>query len=345
MISGPLAGAPMSPFDLLAKLADGRFHSGQDLADQHEVSRTAIWKQIASLQELGLEIERVRGQGYRIPGGVDLLHAPTIYAGLEPRARDLAQRPCDQSRSILQMPNCSAVTRRSPVRCRMSCRSQSAGRGRRGRSWVSPFASSIYLSAAWQFEGGAEVLEGLSLAVGVALGEAITALGAPGVRLKWPNDLLLDGGKAAGILVELSGDLSGPCTAIIGIGVNVRLPAGQAEVIDQPWTDLQSAVGAPVSRNALVAEILNRLLPLVDDYEAGGFGAWAERWEALHAHAGAEVAVEQAGKQLIGTVIGVDARGALMLQTESGVQALRGGEVSLRPVSGPVSEPAPGAAK
>jgi BirA family biotin operon repressor/biotin-[acetyl-CoA-carboxylase] ligase len=191
MISGPLAGAPMSPFDLLAKLADGRFHSGQDLADQHEVSRTAIWKQIASLQELGLEIERVRGQGYRIPGGVDLLHAPTIYAGLEPRARALLSDLVIKAK--IDSTNAELQRRDAAESGALVClaESQSAGRGRRGRSWVSPFASSIYLSAAWQFEGGAEVLEGLSLAVGVALGEAITAHRRPGSpALKWPNDLL-----------------------------------------------------------------------------------------------------------------------------------------------------------
>jgi BirA family biotin operon repressor/biotin-[acetyl-CoA-carboxylase] ligase len=331
MIASRFAGATMAAFDLLRELADGEFHSGQDLAERHGVSRTAIWKKIASLQALGLDIERVRGRGYRVSGGVDLLDAATIRDHIEPGADDLLH-------NLLLFPevdstNAELQRRGAPAHGAAVClaESQSAGRGRRGRHWVSPFGSSIYLSVVWQFQGGAEVLEGLSLAVGVVLAEAIAAMGVPQPALKWPNDLYLDGAKAAGILVELSGDLSGPCTAIIGIGINVRLPAAPAAQIDQPWSDLQTAASAPVSRNVLAAGVINRLLPLLARYEEQGFASWRERWQALHAHAGKPVIVEQGGRRLAGIATGVDAQGALLLHTDSGIHALRGGEVSLRP--------------
>ncbi|MEM1404140.1 MAG: bifunctional biotin--[acetyl-CoA-carboxylase] ligase/biotin operon repressor BirA [Pseudomonadota bacterium] len=321
----------MSAHDVLEQLADGKFHSGQDLADKHGISRTAIWKQIASLEKLGLEIQRLRGKGYRIRGGLELLSESRIRAGLGPTVESLLHS-LDVFHAI-DSTN-SELSRRPPVpHAAQVClaESQSAGRGRRGRDWVSPFGSSIYLSTAWQFSGGVEVLEGLSLAVGVILCETLRDMGVDGLSLKWPNDVLLGGRKLAGVLIEMNGDASGPCTAIIGMGVNVRLPSNASSRIEQPWADLTQQSEELLSRNALIASLLCRLLPALSVYERGGFADWADRWRALDAYADRPVTIESAGKATAGVARGVDDRGALLLETATGLHPMHGGEVSLRP--------------
>lgn len=207
---------------------------------------------------------------------------------------------------------------------------QTAGRGRRGRPWQSPPGSNLYLSVAWTFGGGAAAMAGLPLAVGVALCDALEALGVDGLALKWPNDVLRGGAKLAGTLIELQGDASGPCRAVIGTGVNVRMPSGVALGIDQPWADLADL---DLCRSELAAAFLDRLLPLLVDFATGGFSPWRERWQRRNVHAGAPVRIIGAGRDLAGTALGVDERGALLVQTTSGVQAIYAGEVSLRAAS------------
>ena len=168
--------------------------------------------------------------------------------------------------------------------------------------------------------------------MGVILCDALTALGAKGQTLKWPNDVLLDGAKLAGILVEMQGDLAGPVSAVIGMGINVQMPCGAGEQIDQSWTDLRSHISLD-SRSALVGELLNRLLPALAEYEQSGFEPWRDRWMALDCYAGQPVQVLSGERRTLGVARGVDARGALLLETASGVSPVHGGEVSLRPAS------------
>ncbi|CAN0602535.1 unnamed protein product, partial [Ectocarpus sp. 12 AP-2014] len=207
---------------------------------------------------------------------------------------------------------------------------QSAGRGRRGRHWVSPFASSVYCSVACPFEGGAQSLGGLSLAVGVIVCDALESMGVQDLGLKWPNDVYCGGKKLAGVLIELQGDLAGTVTAIIGVGVNVRLPSIAADTIEQAWTDL-STVAEPVSRNVLVGRYLNRLLPALDAYGRDGFADWRERWQELDIYADQPVVIHSGDRRITGTARGVDENGALLLETAAGVSSFHGGEVSLRP--------------
>mgnify|MGYP001587604204 CR=1 FL=1 len=207
---------------------------------------------------------------------------------------------------------------------------QSAGRGRRGRQWVSPFASNIYLSIGWGFSSGTAALEGLSLAVGVAVAEALEACDISGLQLKWPNDLLFRGAKLGGILVEMVGDASGSCQVVVGVGLNVQMPATSASTIDQAWTDLATDAGASPDRNPLLSALLNHLLPLLGYYEAEGFSVWKERWEGRNAFAGQEVVVLNGERRTVGTMQGIDDTGALRLSVGGIVQTFHGGEVSLR---------------
>jgi BirA family biotin operon repressor/biotin-[acetyl-CoA-carboxylase] ligase len=211
---------------------------------------------------------------------------------------------------------------------------QTAGRGRRGRHWVSPFARNLYLSLVWEYGQGAAALEGLSLAVGVAVARALEQCALPPVQLKWPNDVLHDGKKLGGILLEMAGDAAGTCQVVIGVGLNVAMPAAAGQDIDQAWTDIRALSGAAhPGRNALLAALLNELLPMASTFEARGFEAWREQWQALDAFAGKPVILNASGRQIVGTARGVDHRGALQLETTTGVQAIFGGELSLRPVS------------
>lgn len=320
----------MSADDLLAELADGHFHSGQALADAQSISRTAIWKQVSALTELGLEIERVRGKGYRLIGGIELLDESLIRNGVSPEAA-LMLRTLSVFRRI-DSTNTELLRRAGDPLGAQVClaESQSAGRGRRGRGWVSPFGSSIYCSVSWQFSGGIEVLEGLSLAVGVILCESLEEFGVDSLELKWPNDVLRDGRKLAGILVEMTGDASGPCTAVIGMGVNVSVPQRVAGSIEKPWSDLSDVAEAGVSRNAIISRLLSRLLPALDNYEEAGFDFWRSRWMSRDAYADSEVYIESGGEYTSGVARGVNTQGALMLETEAGLKPVHGGEVSLR---------------
>jgi BirA family biotin operon repressor/biotin-[acetyl-CoA-carboxylase] ligase len=199
---------------------------------------------------------------------------------------------------------------------------------------VSPFAKNIYLSVAWTFKGGPDVAAGLPLAVGVVLCDALAGFGVAGLQLKWPNDLLFEQRKLAGILLEMSGDAAGPCRVVVGVGLNVMMPEAAADAIDQPWADLASAAGpAAPARNVLVAALLERLLPLLANYEATGFAPWRDRWQELDAFRDASVIAEQSGKRIAGTGAGVNDHGSLQLQTRSGLVSLHGGEVSLRRAS------------
>ena len=320
---------------LLPLLADGEFRSGQDLANALEVSRTAVWKQLQKLEALGLNIESVKGRGYRIPGGIELLDAEAVQMGLNVQGRALlSEFVVDE---VVDSTNAEAMRRieqgaGSGLVC--TAEQQTVGRGRRGRPWVSPYARNVYLSIVGDFTQGAAALEGLSLAAGVAVARALENCGVSPVQLKWPNDVLHNGAKLGGILLEMVGDAAGNCQVVVGVGVNVAMPRATATAIEQNWTDtatIAGAAGVPCpGRNTLLAALLNELLPLVNSFEDEGFSHWQKSWQALDAHAGESVILTTGSEQLAGVARGVNERGALQLETTLGVQSVFGGEISLR---------------
>ncbi len=323
----------MARTDLLQLLADGEFHSGQELADTLGVSRTAIWKQLAKLELDGLTFESVKGKGYRLVGGIELLDQVRILADLQQPVRkqlkELVVADTIDSTNAEILRRLTAGEAASGLVC--TAEQQSAGRGRRGRQWISPYGGNIYLSLGWEFAGGAAALEGLSLAVGVAVSEALASLGVTEVALKWPNDLLHGESKLGGVLIEMVGDAAGPCAVVVGIGINVKMPPAAAADIDQQWTDLVTiAAGRELGRNEVLAAMLNQLLPLLHQYEVLGFAHWRERWLALDVHADQPVVVTSGSRKISGIARGIDTTGALLLETELGINPVHGGEVSLR---------------
>jgi len=330
----------MTKSTVLPLLASGDFRSGQDLAQALGVSRTAVWKQLKKLSDdFGLEVESVKGRGYRIRGGIDLLDAQRVRAHLSSEAggllRELEILDTVGSTNERLMQRASAERGSGASLSGICCTAehQSAGRGRRGRQWVSPYASNMYLSVLWEFEEGAGALEGLSLAVGVAVSRALSEQGIQYLQLKWPNDIVFDGAKLGGILLEMTGDAAGVCQVVVGVGLNVKMPAMAARQIDQAWTDVASmSEAAKIDRSELLARLLSELLSLLASYENQGFSAWRDSWNALDAYADRPVVLEAGERKVAGIARGVDQRGALQLETATGIQSVFGGEISLRPV-------------
>ncbi len=317
---------------ILELMADGAFHSGKTLGELLGVSRTAVWKHLQKLGDIGIEVESVKGKGYRLAGGLELLSQEQIVGSMSSDASSfVSQLEIFQSTDST---NVRAMQRAGePGAHGYVCLAehQTSGRGRRGRSWVSPFGQSLYLSSVVEFSGGAAALEGLSLAVGVAIVRAAEHLGAEGVGLKWPNDVLWQGRKLAGVLLEMTGDPSGACQVVVGVGLNVSISVDAAKSIDQPWVGM-SEILPGVSRNQLAAEVLNQLAPVLADYERLGFSAFKEAWQAAHVHGGAAVVLTTASDVVQGEVAGVSDTGALLLLVDGRIEEFNGGEVSLRQV-------------
>ena len=215
--------------------------------------------------------------------------------------------------------------------CVCLAESQRSGRGRQGRRWHSPPGRNVYLSLLWRYATGPEALAGLSLAVGVAVVRVLRSLGLQAIGLKWPNDLLCRERKLGGVLLESSGESGGSCFVVVGIGLNVAMPASGAASIDQPWCDLAGELGdATPSRNRLAGLLLDSLLPLLAGYPERGLAPWIEDWNAHDVLAGRNVRLLFGQKTVLGRHRGVDHDGALLVEHDGRVHRYHGGEVSLR---------------
>jgi len=323
---------------ILDILKDGEFHSGEALGETLGCSRTAIWKKLQKLEALGLVIETTKGTGYRIVGGVDLLDAQAITQVLSTSATEhLASVEVFQNIDSTNKYARELAETSSASGAVVLAEQQSAGRGRRGKHWVSPFAANIYLSMVWDFEQGAQALEGLSLAIGVAVKRVLTAQGVDAVQLKWPNDIYVEQKKLGGILLEMVGDPAGQCTVIVGVGLNVSMPAKSGGEIEQDWTDIatqlkrQNPARSSPSRNALAAALISEILPLLSTFQSQGFAVYREEWQAADAFYGLNAVISTPKQSIAGIVKGVDSNGALRLELENGkVESFIGGELSLR---------------
>jgi BirA family biotin operon repressor/biotin-[acetyl-CoA-carboxylase] ligase len=320
----------MKQSELLGILADGRFHSGAQLGQRLGVSRAAVWKHIKALADLGVDCHSVPGKGYRLAAPLELLQQEAIIAEMPEGQRPLLSTL--EIHSEITSTNRYLMERTATLRNGRACfaERQSAGRGRRGREWVSPFARNIYLSVYWQFALSPADLSALGLAMGVAVMRALRQLGVADAGLKWPNDVLCHGHKLAGILIEMSGESAGPYHVVVGVGLNVDMLQREQPTIDQPWIDLATILRQPVSRNRVAGKLLFEVLAALDIYQRQGFAAFRGEWQQFDAFANAPVMVITAMEQIAGHARGVDDSGALLLETDSGMQRFHSGEVSLR---------------
>lgn len=316
--------------ELLRILADGRFHSGETVGARLGISRTAVWKQIQALQQLGIDCYSVSGKGYRLAQPVELLEREAILAAMDESGRNLIAtfelHPEIHSTNRYLMEKLGQGLSSGHV---CMAERQLAGRGRRGRSWVSPFARNIYLSFYWCFEMSPRLLSGLGLAFGVGIIRALRQLGIADATLKWPNDVLWRGRKLAGILLEMNGETAGPYHVVAGIGMNVNMSGYEAD-IDQPWADLRGIALEPPPRNRVAGVLLSELLQVAHEFQQAGLTPFLDEWSVADACADKEVLIHLAGERIAGRAAGVDASGAILVETEGGLRCFHSGEVSLR---------------
>jgi BirA family biotin operon repressor/biotin-[acetyl-CoA-carboxylase] ligase len=318
----------MNDRELLQRLALAP-SSGTALAQEFGLTRAAVWKHIHALRVAGVEILADPGSGYALATPLDLLDATRIRAGL-PRATAAQLDALDVAWDI---DSTNAELLRRPATSRVQAllaERQSAGRGRRGRSWASPLAAHLYLSLQRRFDGGIAALAGLSIAVGVAAAEALRGLGFATVGLKWPNDLVTEGRKLGGVLIEFGGEDAGVVRAVIGIGINVRMPEAAAAGIDQPWIDLSRLDATPPSRNALAAALIASQVHALEQFAEDGLAPFLPRWRALDALRDRAVEVIAGSRREQGIAVGIADSGALRVRHADGERDYHSAEISVR---------------
>jgi BirA family transcriptional regulator, biotin operon repressor / biotin---[acetyl-CoA-carboxylase] ligase len=310
-------------WQLLRLLSDGEFHSGEMLAKQLGVSRATVFNDLASVA--GVQLQRIRGRGYRLAGGWQPLDKNEIERCLGSAADrfriEVMQQAASSNTELLRRVNMPGGTV-------LAVELQTAGKGRIGRAWHSGLGNALTFSLLWRFDCGLNALSGLSLAVGVAIFRALRLYSAAGVGLKWPNDILTSRGKLGGVLIEVQGDMYGPSHAVIGIGINLSLPVKIAQSIGQPAISLDQVCTLPPERNHLMAALLEELAAVLDVFAEHGFSALRIEWERCHAQQDLLIRLQMPdGKTVAGIARGVSDNGELMLETEQGIRRYNSGEV------------------
>ena len=324
-MNGPAGFEPAAL--VVQTLADGRSLGRDALARECGIEGTALEEAFEGLAALGVALIVEQG-AISLASPVDLLDAGLIRRAvprLEPEAVHV-RFAVDSTNSVLARRLREGA--RAPELC--AAEIQTAGKGRQGRRWVSGLGRSLVLSVSWRFDAPAEGLSGLSLALGVALVEALAAGGFDGVMLKWPNDLVVDERKLAGILVEVSRSGSGSAACVAGVGFNLDLAPVDSGRIDQPWTDFARGFGRVPVRNTLAARVANALLDACEQFREQGLEPFAARWRERDALHGRPVRVLSGGAPIDGTARGIDDDGALLVEHSSGVVRCESGEVSVR---------------
>jgi len=315
--------------DILRQLSHEDFRSGEEVARRLRISRASVHNAVHEAESLGLRVQAVRGRGYRLALPVTWLDVEA-FAPPFSGCGVVAQRAdtLDSTNAHLMLLAQSGAPHKSSVVAEW----QGKGRGRRGRIWLAGLGGGLMFSLLWRFNRPASELSGLSLVVGLGLAQVLRDLGLQGAAVKWPNDILVDGAKLAGVLIELAGDMLGPSAAIIGVGVNVLGAESLRPALDQPVTDLSEHLGPhSLDRNVLLREMAARLNDHLERFERDGFAPFRLDWQALHAHQDQSVQVLTGhGERIAGQAVGVDDGGALLLATERGLQRFHSGEVSLR---------------
>jgi len=324
--------------EVLRLLADGREHSGEALAESLGISRAAVWKHVQQLEQWGIEVRAVAGRGYQLAQPVDLLDQQVLVGALPGLARerlrhltlaDEIDSTNERLRSVEDLPAgqfdaCLAEF-------------QSRGRGRRGREWVAPFGSGICLSVSWCFAEAPPQLSALSLAAGVAVRRALAQKGMSGIELKWPNDLLHQGRKLGGILCELRAEAAGPTYAVVGIGLNVALPAAARSVIEStglvPASLADLGLQSLPSRSELAALLVGQLALTFIEFEQAGFAPFHEEWCRADALLARPVRLQHGDQAADGIARGIDGDGALLFESARGVERVVSGEVTVRTTS------------
>ncbi|MGL4714146.1 MAG: bifunctional biotin--[acetyl-CoA-carboxylase] ligase/biotin operon repressor BirA [Shewanella sp.] len=307
---------------ILALLSSGQFVSGEQLANELEISRAAVNKHIDTLAAYGVSIYSVKGRGYKLANPISLIDASRLVQSIDSR--------CFYFDEIAST-NGFMLSHTAELKSGDVCVAeyQSAGRGRRGRTWVSPYGHHLYFSLFWTFPQGMAQAMGLSLVVACTLVEVLKSFGVENIGVKWPNDIYVDNKKLAGILIEMSRQTDSECQLIIGVGINMAMSEEQGKGIDQPWSDLSELVCMP-DKTALVIALQKQLKRDIQLFEREGLGAFQARWQTVDLFYGRDIRLLMGEKSVDGICRGIDEQGAVLLETVDGVQTFIGGEISLR---------------
>ncbi|MBG3131878.1 bifunctional biotin--[acetyl-CoA-carboxylase] ligase/biotin operon repressor BirA [Proteus mirabilis] len=315
-----------TPLLLIELLADGNIHSGEQLGESLGMTRAGINKHIQTLRSWGIDIQTVAGKGYQLDAPMNLLNADSVNKNINGEPASVIP--------VIDSTNQYLIQRISELKSGDVCIAeyQSAGRGRRGRQWISPFGRNLYLSMYWKLDQGPAAAIGLSLVVGVIMAEVLQKLGADGVKVKWPNDLYLNDKKLSGILVELTGKTGDVAHIVTGIGINIAMSKNQNEAINQQWINLEQ-VGIKIDRNELACEITNALREAFVQFEKQGLSVFIERWKRLDNFMDRRVKLIIGEKEIFGIAKGINDQGALLLEQDGKIIPYIGGEISLRSAS------------
>lgn len=324
------AGTPGArTWQLLHLLADGEFHSGEILAGQLGVSRASVFNALAKVADCNVILQRIRGRGYRLARPWQRLEREEILRWLGEAAGQFNIEILSQATSsnALLLQRAALGMAGGSV---LAVELQTDGRGRLGRTWHSGLGTALTFSLLWRFSCGLNALSGLSLAVGVAQVRALNRLGAHGVQLKWPNDLLTMQGKLGGVLIEAQGDMLGPSAVVIGIGLNCSLPGELVRQIDQPASALDEVCAAMPARNQLLAAVLQELAVVLRQFAQGGFAPFRSEWEQYHCYQNSPIKLRLPdGQTISGIARGVSDNGELQLETTQGLRSFGSGEVGV----------------
>ena len=302
--------------------------SGSELGEALGISRMAVQKRIQALIDMGLPVSATRGVGYILDSDVGLLQADQIESLLIPTIADLTES-VEVFQSIESTNSYLLTQSFEPNRARVCmAESQTSGRGRRGNNWQSTPYKNIMLSVSWSFDHWPATITGLGLAVGLVIAEYLNNQLGVKAKIKWPNDILVDNHKIGGILVDVSGESSGCCNVVIGLGLNVNQENWSSEVAYQ-WVDLAS-LGVAIERNELAADLISVLVAMLSRYEEAGFTPMTERWNVMNGYAGQIVRVGTGSQAFVGRMQGVDENGALLIDVGGEIKRVDDSSLSVR---------------
>ncbi|MFV1982632.1 MAG: bifunctional biotin--[acetyl-CoA-carboxylase] ligase/biotin operon repressor BirA [Thiohalomonadales bacterium] len=324
----------MLKIDLFKILSDGQFHSGTDLGAQLFCSRSAIWKAINALKkDYSVTIYSVRGRGYCLSNSIELLDVDLIKNSLSDNSRKIINKMdvffnIDSTNDYLIAE--TKLNKYNKSICQVCLAEfQSKGKGRRGKTWVSPMSGNLYCSLSWNFNKSFQELAGLSIAISVGIARMLEQMGVQGIELKWPNDILWQGKKLLGVLLEMHGETSGPCTTIIGIGLNFNMSNSNVD-INQPWCDLNSILKKLPSRNEFSAKVIDNLITTIQLFESGGLAVFLESWNYYDVIQDKPIVIQKSDSFEHGVARGIDYTGALLVEQNGKVTPLYSGDVSIR---------------
>lgn len=319
---------------LLKVLADGKYHSGTELGVIFGVSRAAIGKAIQKIElNYDLSVFAVKGKGYRLKQPLDLLDERVIRQKLT----DQTSNQLSQLEIFFDIDSTNHYLNNKSVDGADSgylvlAEQQTSGKGRRGRIWVSPFASNLTLSLLWRFQCGPAQLGCLSLFIAVAIVRALNKAGAKDVGVKWPNDIYWQNKKLAGILLEMRGELSGPSAVVIGVGANIAMSSANKEIekIDQPWVDVETIVDKKIERNDFTALVIDALFDVLNEIPEQQ-NKLLEEWQQMDILKNQNIEVSFTDKVICGEALGINKDGALLVRHEGKEIVCHSGDVSIRP--------------